>query len=107
MQVKVLLITVALFLAGIGGTYQSYCSSLFISSDVDKVYVSPEHVIVSLEGIFVLIGEERMQIQAIMQDDNGIYYLRPKFCWTCKKCGYSENPPWTNYCEKCRSRYDE
>lgn len=107
MQMKVFFVFLVLTIAGIGGTNQSYANVFVFSSDADKLYVSPDQVMISHEGIFVLVEEEFIQVQAILQDDNGIYYLRPSIYWSCKKCGYSQNPAWTNYCQNCKRRFNE
>ncbi len=108
MKLKVFLMLLVLTIAGIGGSSQSYANSLVFCSDGDKVYVSPDQVIVSHDGIFVLDEGEMILVQAILQDSQGIFYLKkPAVYWTCKKCGYSRNPAWTNYCQKCEKRYNE
>jgi len=104
--VKTFLVLLALAIAGIGGIGQSYANSFVVCNDADKAYVLPEEIVVSHDGIFVLVGEEMIQVQAILQNDIGIYYLRPSIYWTCKKCGYSKNPAWINFCQNCKKRYD-
>jgi hypothetical protein len=103
---KVFLMLLVLAIAGISGISQSYANSLIFCSDADKAYIAPDQVTVSPDGIFVLVEGEMIQVQAILQDNKGIYYLKPSIYWTCRKCGYSKNPAWTNYCQSCKRHYN-
>jgi len=36
------------------------------------------------------------------------YQATPSFYWRCWRCGYTDNPPWTNYCRGCKRHcYEE
>ena|ERR1700722_3246733 len=98
-----------LILTGAGGLNQTYATIQTVSFDEgSKIYVSPEQIQITKDGIFVVLEFEYIQIQAIMQDDQGIHYLKiPPLYWTCRKCGYSGNPPWINYCQQCGRHYAE
>lgn len=105
MKIKNFLLCVILLVTGIVGINQSYANDFSSHSDAEKMYVLPEEVEITSEGIFVLFEGEKMPVQAIIEDDQGIYYLfPPKFTWTCGNCK-EKNAPWRVLCWNCGKHY--
>lgn len=106
MKEKLFLVLSALMLAGMGNL-SSYEDSFVFNNAKDKIYVSPEQVVISSEGIFVVTEGEVVAVQGILHDCEGTYYLRMSIYWTCRRCGYTDNPAWTSYCEQCKRHYND
>ena len=70
----------------------------------EKIYVQPDQVAITNEGIFLQLNEEWVPTEAIQYDASGIFVTSISsewsFRWTCPKCGY-ENGPFSRKCGNC------
>ncbi|MBS0620860.1 MAG: hypothetical protein JSS61_05330 [Verrucomicrobia bacterium] len=82
----------------------------FASSRCERTYISPDKLMITEEGIFVLIDGEWVPSPSLLSDSTGIYIpcirMRPKEhdckdpyvpCRNCRRCVHEE----FNYCPYC------
>jgi len=86
------------------GMSHGYC--LPVQYHQDKLYVQPNQITLSEEGIFVYLENAWHAAESVHADEQGIYIttLQDKtWNWKCPKCGH--NNSWlVNKCEKCGKR---
>jgi predicted RNA-binding Zn-ribbon protein involved in translation (DUF1610 family) len=90
---------------GIAHTHERDCSiSTPVFTKCEKIYVQPEQVALTPEGIYFQFEDSWIMTDAIHCDSSGIFISSTSsewsFSWTCPKCG-TENGPLRRSCKKC------
>ena len=72
----------------------------------ESVYVSPEQVRVTENGIFLLFGKREIKTSALHADSKGLFFIDmweancDKGYWECSNCHHC-NPALKFWCEVC------
>ena len=82
---------------------QGFCHERQDRSSSEKVYVQPNQISFLSDGIFILLNNQRVPVDAISVDSNGVYASSVKFSRTCPKRGH-ENKWYANQCANCGYR---
>jgi len=74
------------------------------STQFEKIYLQPDQVAITSDGIFFLQGDYWIMTDAIYNDNFGLFISRAKdewsLHWKCPKCGH-ENGAWRRSCANC------
>ncbi len=97
-----------LFLFLLIGITCGYSAELPKFESSEKIYLQPEQISISENGIFVNIANAWFAIAAICHDAKGIYVDEARvgieyFTWECRYCHFV-NPWYVNACQKCGKR---
>lgn len=65
----------------------------------EKIYISPELVVLTDEGIFINLNGEFFSVDSISHDAKGIF-IKQKEAWICPKCG-RHRFVWQDPCPVC------
>lgn len=83
----------------------SNLSSKFVPCE--KIYVQPDQIAITNEGIFIKHNNEWIPTGSIQYDASGLFISNTSdewsIRWFCPKCGHS-NAAWRNTCENCGHR---
>ena len=98
---------VLFFLAAISALSCGHCSEEPTFDSCEKIYVEPNQISFSKNGIFVYLDNAWLATEAVHSDASGIYvsnFGHSKFAgWNCPKCGFFNS--WlVNQCAKCNYR---
>ena len=77
------------------------------SSACEKIYLDPNQVAITEDGIFCLLNNQWMATEAVHYDAAGLFITNASeewsIRWTCPKCGH-RNSVIRNACENCGYR---
>jgi len=97
---KVFFLAIAVFSFASG-----FCADGPKIESADKIYVKPHEISISENGMFLLLQNTWVAIEALHADEVGVYAARPeiKLTWTCRHCN-KENPWYVSECQHCGKR---
>lgn len=82
------------------------CSASISTSEFvqcEKIYLQLDQVMITLDGIFVLLEDDWITTDAIYKDSFGLFF-KPRDEWTvhwkCPICGF-KNSAWKRSCGNC------
>ena len=83
----------------------NFCDSTeifnFNQTNVEKIYVSPDQIVLTNSGIFLIEGHELIPISNISYDDGGLFI--PNFLVNKERCDYGHSIKCKR-CEGCSDR---
>ena len=70
----------------------------------EKVYIQPEQIYISYDGIFIFDSEGWAHVQQLNCDENGVYYFTENLDKITDKCP-NGHKIWCNRCGGCVTRW--
>lgn len=97
---------------GVCNNDAAHCSTQCLSSNTlegskenkDKIYIQPEQIHISQEGIFIFDNEKCLRIEQLNCDENGIYVFATELDKITDKCP-NGHKIWCGRCGGCVTRW--
>ncbi len=82
----------------------AFGQSEMLSNQYKKIYLQPEQITLTQDGIFVYIGNQWSSTDTLQSDAEGIYISQDErdwLQWKCPRCGYINSSVTDSHCRKC------
>jgi hypothetical protein len=82
----------------------AFGQSEMLSNQYKKIYVQPEQITLTQDGIFVYLENQWISTDILQVDAEGIYVSQDErdwFHWKCPSCQYINSSVTDSHCRKC------